>query len=683
MAVEEETIAPRSIHARIAALNINQVGTPIPNAGARGGHSIAKAAGGKKPPPPPLPPKRHEQSPRSESADIPLKSNGVATARRIGHGTVPARQTPLEILPPPGVSSQNGAAELKPALPRRPQKSPTAEQPPSLPARRPSEAPSSRRASIESTCSAVSGKSSLSSIARANGSVESLASTTSGRIKAPPYDPSTLPPLPEKRAKDEGNKPALPNRRSTSRLAVEDTEERPPLPSRTRTAPGGNASDNSRPSLPKRSALDWAMNKDAETPPQLPRRGQNGNSAAPPPIPLSSRPDLGELNKTKPHLNGASNGASALDNSKARCLICRDFQAVDEHAARFPRQSIPSNDMKWLAHQLTSPFPAHVDKARAIFTWTHHNVEYDCKAIIDKSTRAPMTAENTIARGLAVCEGYANVFHDLGVAAGLEVEKVNGHGKGTGYAGATADRIPPPNPSGHAWNAVKIEVNPEVGPSAGMYWKLIDPCWGAGSVNNYHEGYIKGFKPAHFIMSNDEFGIKHFPADERWFCRSDGRPWTWEQYILSDVGKKDGPKTWSFEHVEPGMDDRTFQPTTGKIPLHDPNGGPTVRFAVRRKCPHWDPLTNGIGKSYLFLVKVGDRPGYLQDQLPMKHDGYNWWLDVPRRELGKPGELVDIRTVGTMGEKDGKGLTEDEFYRLMKSSSGITFNSILAQWELV
>jgi transglutaminase/protease-like cytokinesis protein 3 len=171
------------------------------------------------------------------------------------------------------------------------------------------------------------------------------------------------------------------------------------------------------------------------------------------------------------------------------CLICRDFSAPDQHAARFPREHLPSSDVGWLAQQLCSPFPSPTDKARAIFTWLHHNVDYDVHSFFN-GTVSPTTPEKTITSGLAVCEGYAGLFAALALKAGLQALVCSGDGKGFGHSPLEPGQPVPAFESNHAWNAVCID-NGE--------WKLIDPCWGAGHIGcpNRNEGYV--FPNCYFI----------------------------------------------------------------------------------------------------------------------------------------------------------------------------------------
>jgi transglutaminase-like putative cysteine protease len=221
-------------------------------------------------------------------------------------------------------------------------------------------------------------------------------------VLAPDFDKDTLPPLPRRTTKVEQEKPRLP------KPGLPHREERvsalpPPIP-------GG------RPGLPAR--------REEDTPPLPARRSPaNGvNGGGPPPVPTGSRPSLAAINSSKP-------------KPSASCLLCRDFRQADEHAAKYPKESLPNvpNLLTWLAKELTAPFDNRTDKARAIFTWLHHNVAYDCDGFFRGNS--PLkgqypTPEVTLRYGVAVCAGYAMLFVDLAERAGLRAKQVVGHGKG-------------------------------------------------------------------------------------------------------------------------------------------------------------------------------------------------------------------------------------------------------------
>jgi hypothetical protein len=89
------------------------------------------------------------------------------------------------------------------------------------------------------------------------------------------------------------------------------------------------------------------------------RPGLPGHAESAPPLP-GNRPSIPMVSKPVPSL-----APPPVDEDG--CLYCRDFSAVDAHAAQFPREHITS--VQILARDLTDPFPSVTDKARAIFTW--------------------------------------------------------------------------------------------------------------------------------------------------------------------------------------------------------------------------------------------------------------------------------------------------------------------------
>lgn len=477
-------MAEGSIKARIAALNLEEVHAPAP--GTKPAYNYDAVASKKKAPPPPPPTARPPAYQRQQTVNNPpILSNAPTTARQIGNQPIVVES------PSPRVS---------PALPPRPPprnnttSNSTPRQTPTLPPRRPSDNRSlNRRESNESISTIASGISTLSLGSNKTGT--SNGNGTIYQVRAPAYDPSKLPPLPPKRPSEEKSatrnamkskkdyvpsrtlpptlsktpelpaRPSLPPRQSVTK---EPSPERPPLPSRqpTNNATAPKANRFVAP-VPRRSALELGFNNKPTEPPPVPQNrpspspGPQATAGAPPPIPLSSRPDLSTIMASKPK-----------PGAVGQCLICRDFSGPDQHAARFPREHLPSSDVGWLAQQLCGPFPSLTDKARAIFTWLHHNVDYDVHSFFS-GTISPSTPERTITSGLAVCEGYAGLFAALALKAGLQALVVSGDGKGYGHTPLEPGQPVPAFDSNHAWNAVCID-NGE--------WKLIDPCWGAGHL---------------------------------------------------------------------------------------------------------------------------------------------------------------------------------------------------------
>ncbi|KAK4994240.1 hypothetical protein LTR66_005689 [Elasticomyces elasticus] len=679
-------VGPTSIQARIAALKLEQVGrtpnTPPPTYG-------QAIAGAQQRTSPSSPIKRPVTDIRRQTASVLTVAhsrigNQPADAQTNGsHTTAPSTARPS--LPPrprnrdseqsvPSFPTRK-ALEASPSLPqRRPSESP------SLPPRRPSEYSLTRRESNESSMSTLSIKSSISaSSTRVDAASRTDDSKERFLIRAPTYDAASLPPLPTRKAKPVLEPARLPLKAtyssptvgmksdpsspSTSKVAI-----RPPLlPTRRETSRAEERASKG-PELPRRSALSFALNKGTEVPPPLPRVRPTSSSAvsdSPPPVPVSSRPNLAQLQVSKPKLPPAA----AAPNSSGSCLKCRDFSGPDNHAARFPRESIPSTDLTWLAHQLTSPFPSPTDKARVLFTWLHHNIAYNTVAFYSGNLKAS-TPASTLASGLAVCEGYASLFTALAMHAGLESMVVSGHGKGYGFTALKPGDPIPPFDSGHAWNAVKID---------GGEWKLVDSCWGAGHVTGQGLPYVKHFAPQHFTKDNDEFGLSHYPADQDRFYRTDGRyKISWEEYILGPGKGVGGPTIFTGCDTEHGIGERTFLPATNKI---DARGPPRMlRFQFSSICEHWDNERHGKGKPYLFVLKIGGVDGRNDDLLPFETNGRVWWCDVNSRELGAPGQTLDICNLTNFNGRDGRGLTVKEFKEEQKSAWAW---GCVAEWMLI
>ncbi|BDD62225.1 hypothetical protein MPDQ_002137 [Monascus purpureus] len=497
-----------------------------------------------------------------------------------------------------------------------------------------------------------------------------------------PQIPRNLPP-----------RPSLPSRSSSSNndAASSPAAVQPPLTDDT-TKPQ-SAAYEARTKLPikkpppppvsvetlRRTGLT-AMWKSFDTPDESAVSAHNNSNSpeavkppedVPPPVPLASRPDLSKILATKPRLQSSS---SSNAGSTVACLKCRDYSAPDAHAARFPRESLPTYDLRWLANELTTPFPSLTDKARVIFTWLHHNVSYDVYSFFNNCVK-PSTPANTLATGLAVCEGYAGLFTALATHAGMESLVVSGHGKGFGFQDLAPGSALPPFKASHAWNVVRIDNG---------QWKLIDPCWGAGHVQGAGQPYVKEFNPAMFTDTNDEFGLRHFPSNKNQFYRDDGRSEiSWEEYLLPPTH----PMIYS-DAKRYHIGRRTFQPATNRISVHQP--GP-IRFQFSLICPHWTLEHHSKNAAGFFLLNIHGIDGRRDEHIPFNHvrgsgpggGGDVWYVDIADpRVLGAPGQSVQVMVLTSFGDrKDPRGLTPQE-YREKTGRVGMAWAGI-AQWELI
>ena len=555
---------PISLKERIAALNAAHIGR-IPGEPPRPSSH----------PPPPIPSRRPVVVKQHTVNNPPEQTNGSITDSRPGNLPAP---------PPP----------------------PVRKQPPPLPSRN-SALEEQRRGSVASTIS--SGTSDTSSSKAATTRTKSTDSLN--RVKAPAWGECQLPALPPRNAhaqpaarRDSDEKPRHVNRVPSNTAIItpattvqvkpapaprpslpprlpsrkHETEQRessveaplrkmPPMPSldsieKARRAAFSQNGTNKEQStcqeptavvepfqLPVRAIRQHSVPLQSRENVPLPAKDhfvspQTPHQLAPPPVPVSSRPDLSAIQGTKPKFAASTSHVDgSLSPAADVCLVCRDFSGPDHQATLFPRTHVTS--LQSLAHQLTSPFPSPTDKARAIFTWLHHNISYDVVSFFNKNVK-PSTPQSTLSSGLAVCEGYAALFTNLATYAGLESVVISGHGKGYGFTSLAPGSPLPPYNAGHAWNAVKVD-NGE--------WKLIDACWGAGHVQGPGQPYVAKFHSECFTMSNEEFGIKHFPGNKDQFFLPGGRRMSWEEYIVIN------PACWP-EMVE-GPDD--FHKCEGRL----------------------------------------------------------------------------------------------------------------------
>ncbi|OAX78457.1 hypothetical protein ACJ72_07237 [Emergomyces africanus] len=635
-----------------------------------------------------------------------------------------------EILPPPSITR---TGEKSPTPTIKPKKPPpplptrklTGQLSPALPQRKSSDS-NLRRNSGDSSLSTTSTRSMTSSTV--NGKSPSIRSTsterTAARRLAPAWGESTLPPLPPKRnGNTNGNQTTLKSRPSLGALDSScRTSSSSTISSLARKLPLRSNSSNAN-DIPPAVPLRKSPNADLDHPPQLPQRklpppvpssktfetlkkssfatlnmnsvnhepvtnghthGQQPNeqpNGSPPPVPLASRPDLSKIQATKPRIPSPPSPPSTGSTTTV-CMTCRDFSGPDSHAARFPRQSLPTQDLSWLANQLTAPFSSLTDKARAIFTWLHHNIDYNVEAFFNNNLKSS-SPDSTFSTGLAVCEGYAALFERLATLAGLESRVITGHGKGYGYTPLAPGSPIPPFDGNHAWNVVRIDNG---------QWKLIDSCWGAGNVRGKGQPYNKDFTPEYFTMSNDEFGNKHFPSNPGDFYRDDGRPSiSWEEYMSINPSQPDGvepPIIYTGVKKEHGIGERSLQPRSKKISVYQP--GP-IRFQFGLVCEHWTLARSNIRTPRLFVLCINGIDGSRKEYIPFHYvrgtgpggGGDHWYLDVnDPRSLGAPGQKLHIYSVTSFADmRDTRGLGREEFLRGV-GRVAMGFGGI-AQWELV
>lgn len=121
-------------------------------------------------------------------------------------------------------------------------------------------------------------------------------------------------------------------------------------------------------------------------------------------------------------------------------------------------------------------------KVEAIYNYICEHIAYDTSLSI-------YHADECIEQGRGVCQAYCEVFVLMAQSAGIEVNVINGQT----INGA------------HGWIAAKYDGK----------WHLMDPCWGAGSVDlsgfSFRSNHYDWFDVDPYWMM-----LSHFPDDYSW-----------------------------------------------------------------------------------------------------------------------------------------------------------------------
>jgi len=173
-----------------------------------------------------------------------------------------------------------------------------------------------------------------------------------------------------------------------------------------------------------------------------------------------------------------------------------DFVRIDEKSKTVPDSLV---DYKEIAVFLTKNLENETEKARAIYVWIAHNIQYDLSYALKSQDFESNDAliEDVLKRGNTICSGYSILFHEMGNYVGLKTFLINGY---------TKDSYGRSSNEGHAWNGVVVD---------GEYY-LIDVTWSAGYVTSDSDRYIHEFMDRYFMNNPEEFILNHIPYDPLW-----------------------------------------------------------------------------------------------------------------------------------------------------------------------
>ncbi|MBS2037065.1 hypothetical protein JST97_18905 [bacterium] len=189
-----------------------------------------------------------------------------------------------------------------------------------------------------------------------------------------------------------------------------------------------------------------------------------------------------------------------------------EFATVDLFALEAPADM--EKDVARLAGYLRGGARGDRQRIRALYRWVCDRIAYD--TVSYRNHVFPNTDGNyTLQRKQAICGGYAQLLYELGRASGLKIELVVGKARGSALSRAgTTER--------HAWNAVRLDSR----------WYLLDPTWGAGTVDDDFV-YEKNFNEAYFLIPPEQLRYSHFPDHPFWQLRA--KPLTAQEFLNQPV----------------------------------------------------------------------------------------------------------------------------------------------------
>ena len=136
------------------------------------------------------------------------------------------------------------------------------------------------------------------------------------------------------------------------------------------------------------------------------------------------------------------------------------YDAIDQYASNLTFST--STSYQQAATKICAKSKTDIEKARAIFAWIGHNIEYD----VGLNSSYCYSADGVWQHRKGACDGYAGLYVQLAKAVGLNVQKVSGQTKydSSDYGSSLGS---------HSWILVHLADRD----------MLMDPTWGAGSVS--------------------------------------------------------------------------------------------------------------------------------------------------------------------------------------------------------
>ncbi|MBK3519901.1 transglutaminase domain-containing protein [Carboxylicivirga marina] len=199
-----------------------------------------------------------------------------------------------------------------------------------------------------------------------------------------------------------------------------------------------------------------------------------------------------------------------------------DFSTIDEKSKVVPDSL---TDFKDIAENLTNDLKTDTEKARAIYIWIAHNIQYDLTQI-NSDLRYGSDQEiidEVLNERKGVCQHYSELFLAMSKSVGLKSYLISGYTRDV--FGEIAD-------VSHAWNGIVIDSN----------YYMIDVTWAAGY--EFRGKYVHKFRDDYFLKTPQEFIQDHMPFDPVWQFLDN--PLNNDEFISKDFSKLDKSGDFAF-----------------------------------------------------------------------------------------------------------------------------------------
>ncbi len=304
--------------------------------------------------------------------------------------------------------------------------------------------------------------------------------------------------------------------------------------------------------------------------------------------------------------------------SSTICFSQSDFTEIDKNSKIVPDSL---TDYNTIAKYLINDLKKEKEKARAIYTWIAHNIQYDLSQI-NSGKRYESQQEiidEVINDRKGICQHYSELFHAMSKSIGLKSYLIRG------YTRDALGKIPD---LGHAWNGIEIDSN----------YYLIDVTWSAGYLLNGK--YVHKFRDHYFLNSPKEFIKDHMPFDP--IFQFIDTPINNNDFTNSDFSKLNKKGTFPFKNL---IDQHERSKTL--IQLENSNNR-IIENGIRNKL-----IQQQIDENHYEITSRKYNIGI--DALNNGVNSYNLYLTHKNRKFKKP-KLNDSRIKELIDDADN-GIT--------------------------